>query len=301
VAEAPAIEATCVLPARARLGECPVWSAAEDRLYWIDIDGHAVHRFDPSTGADETREMPGRPGSLALTSHAGRLLVAVERRLGFLDWDGDGWQEWVRLEAEDSGNRLNDGRCDANGRFWVGTMRDPDLGRGSTGSLYRVAGDGAPSTVRREVGIPNGLAFSPDNRTMYFADTPRMTVWAFDFDLDEGVATNERVFIDFGSGMPGKPDGAAIDEDGGYWISCVHGSAVVRVTPTGKVDRRVELPVTKPTMAAFGGPDRSTLFVTTIGGGGSHQVDPSQPLAGGLFAADVGIRGLPEPVFREAA
>ena len=121
-------------------------------------------------------------------------------------------------------------------------------------------------------------------------------MWAYDYDVDTGDATNERVFLDFAQ-LPGRPDGAALDEAGCYWIACVYGSAVLRVTPAGEVDRLIPVPVTKPTMPAFGGPDLSTLFVTTIGGGGSHQIDPSQPDAGALFAIDVGVRGLPETVF----
>ena len=114
--------------------------------------------------------------------------------------------------------------------------------------------------------------------------------------LDTGEPANERVFLDFAD-LPGRPDGACVDEDGGYWIACVYGSAVLRVTPDGSVDRHISLPVAKPTMPAFGGPDLATLFITTIGGGGSHAVDPSQPDAGGLFAVETGVRGQPEPPF----
>jgi sugar lactone lactonase YvrE len=290
------LAATCVLPAAAQLGECPVWSPDEARLYWVDIDARAVHRFDPATGLDDQRPAPGRPGSLALTAAAGRLLVAIEGRLAFLDWDTGAWSDWVALEPEGVGNRLNDGRCDPAGRFWVGSMFAPAAAGKATGRLHRVASDGTARTVRTAIGVPNGLAFAPDGRTMYFADTPRETVWAYDYDVDDGAATNERVFLDFGP-LPGRPDGACVDEAGGYWIACVYGSAVLRVTPAGAIDRTVSLPVTKPTMPAFGGDDFSMLFITTIGGGGSHPRDPDQVDAGGLFAVETGVRGWPETRF----
>jgi L-arabinonolactonase len=301
--------ATCVLPAAAQLGECPVWSPDEARLYWVDIDGRAVHRYDPRTGLDEQRPAPGRPASLALTATPGRLLVAVERRLGFLDWETGAWLEWVMLEPDDGGgeadggpapddggNRLNDGRCDPAGRFWVGSMFDPSSAGRATGLLHRVERDGTAVTVRSGIGVANGLAFAPDGRTMYFADTHRDVVWAYDYDIDAGEASNERVFIDFGP-LPGRPDGACVDQDGCYWIACVYGWAVLRVTPGGAIDREIAVPVEKPTMPAFGGNDLATLFITTIGGGGSHRTDPTQPDAGGLFAVEPGVRGLPEPRF----
>lgn len=287
-------EVECVIPARAQLGECPLWSAAESRLYWIDIDARLVHRYDPASGLDELRSVPGRPGSIALTGQPDRLLVALEHRLGILDWMSGAWRDWLDLEPQATGNRLNDGRCDPAGRFWVGSMFDPAAAGRFTGLLHRVEADGSSEVVRTGVGVANGLAFSPDGRTMYFADTPRETVWAYDYDVDSGEATNERVFLDFGP-LPGRPDGAAVDEDGCYWIACIRGSALLRTTPAGAIDRRIELPVAKPTMAAFGGDDRTTLFITTIGGGGSHPVDPTQPDAGGLFALAAGVRGLAEP------
>jgi sugar lactone lactonase YvrE len=293
---APDRTATCVLPARAQLGECPTWSVAEARLYWIDIDGRAVHRFDPATGHDEARSAPGRPGSLALTATPGRVLVAVEDRLAFLDWDSSAWTDWFALEPADNGNRMNDGRADPAGRFWVGSMSDRANDGVFSGMLHRIEPDGTAAVTRTGIGISNSVAFSPDARTMYFGDTTRDLVWAFDYNVSSGEATNERLFLDFAT-LPGRPDGAAMDEDGCYWIAAVYASAVLRVTPDGRVDRTIALAAPKPTMIAFGGPDRSTLFITTIGGGGSHEVDPAYPDAGGLFAVEAGVRGLAEPVF----
>jgi sugar lactone lactonase YvrE len=290
------LEATCVLPARAMLGESPVWSDREAALFWVDIDGQAVHRFDPATGLDETRPAPGRPGSLALTAEAGRLLVAIEERLAFLDWDSAEWADWIGLEPRGSGNRLNDGQTDPAGRFWVGSMFAGSGPRQPSGLLHRIEPDGSTAVVRDGIGVPNGLAFAPDGRTLYFADTHRDTVWAYDYDPSTGEASNERLFLDFAT-LPGRPDGACVDEDGCYWIACVYGSVVLRVTPTSEIDQRVTLPAPKPTMPAFGGPDMSTLFITTIGGGGSHLVDPAFPDAGGIFAVETNVRGLPQPVF----
>ena len=287
-----------MLPVRAQLGECPLWSPSEGRLYWVDIDGRAIHRFDPATAADEVFDAPGRPTALALTPQPGRLLVAIERRLAFFEIGAGTWMDWVTLEPDNGGNRLNDGRCDPVGRFWVGSMFAPTSAGRTTGMLHRVASDGTAVTVRSGIGVANGLAFSPDGRTMYFADTPRRTVWAYDYERETGEATNERIFLDFAA-LPGKPDGACVDADGCYWTACVYGWAVARVTPSGTVDRVISLPVEKPTMPAFGGPDLSTIFITSIGGGGGSP-DPAQPDAGGLFAVDVGVKGLPEPTFAAA-
>lgn len=289
-------QATCALPAAAKLGECPIWSPADRRLYWVDIDGRAVHRFDPESGLDEWRPAPGRPAALALTPTPGRLLVAIEGRLAFIDWADGQWHDWIELESGATGNRLNDGRCDPVGRFWIGSMFAPASAGRTSGILHRVERDGTATTVRRGIGVSNGIAFAPDGRTMYFADTSRDTVWAYDYDPATGTARDERVFLDFAT-LPGRPDGATVDEAGCYWIACVFGSTVLRVTPRGRIDRRVAVPVSKPTMPAFGGSDRSTLFITTIGGGGSHEVDPTEPEAGGLFAIRTDTHGLPDPVF----
>lgn len=290
--------AECVVPARALLGECPLWDTAAGRLYWIDIEGRAIHRFDPATGLDERRELPGRPGSIALTARDGRLLVAMETSLAFLDWDSGAVEDWLDLEPAGTGNRLNDGRCDAAGRFWVGSLFDPTSAGRTTGMLHRVGPGGDAMVMRSAIGVANGLAFSPDGATMYFADTHRDTVWAYDYDQATGEPANERVFLDFGrSDLPGRPDGACVDADGCYWIACVYGWAVVRVTPDGVVDRRIAVPAEKPTMPAFGGPSMTTLFVTSIGAGGSRPLADGQPEAGGLFAIETDVRGIPEPRF----
>ena len=280
------------------LGECPVWSEREQALYWADIDGHAIHRLDPETGVTDSRSMRGRPGSFVLTTDPDRLLVACEHELIVLDWPTSDITSWCQLEEADTGNRLNDGRCDPAGRYVVGSMfADTSSGR-TTGSLYRVGPEGRPATLRSDIGVTNGLAFDPARRRMYFADTPTDCVLVFDYDVDTGQATNERLFLDY-SDLPGKPDGACVDADGCYWSASVYGWAVIRVTPEGKVDRRIELPVQKPSMPAFGGSNLTTLFVTTIGAGGTVPSEPGrdgfQP--GELLAIDAGVQGRPEPVF----
>lgn len=284
--------------APAALGECPVWSGRDQALYWADIDGRAIHRLDPSSGAAESRALPGRPGSFVLTTDPNRLLVASEHELVVLDWATGKAACWRQLEEAGTGNRLNDGRCDPVGRYVVGSMYADTSAGERTGALYRVESNGDAATLRSEIGVTNGLAFDPDRRRMYFADTPTDRVLVFDYDLDTGEAANERVFLDYSS-LPGKPDGACLDADGCYWSASVYGWAVIRVTPEGVVDRRIELPVQKPSMPAFGGPDLSTLFVTTIGAGGTVPSEPGrdgfQP--GELLALDVGVQGRPEPLF----
>lgn len=282
------------VPVGAALGECPVWSVAEACLYWVDIEGRSVHRYDPATGHDESRSTPGRPGAVMLTTGSGRLLLAIEHRLAWVDWPSGTVDTWVDLEPPDTTNRLNDGRCDPVGRVWVGSIFADISAEVCSGRLYRVDPDGTSTVARSDIGVANGLAFAPDGHTMYFADSPARTVWAYDYDLDTGRPTRERIFFAFGD-LPGKPDGACVDIDGGYWLACVYGGAVVRITPDGRVDRRIELPVSRPSRCTFGGADLDVLYITSIGVDAvAHGDDPT--LAGDVFAVTPGVTGLPEPV-----
>ena len=285
-----------VLDIRARLGECPVWSGRDDCLYWIDIDSHLVYRYDVDAQRSEHRTLPGRPGSLALTHDDDRLLVSMEHQLVDLIWSTGQITPRAVLEADDAATRLNDGRTDPAGRFWVGSMDDPAYGGKRAGTLHRVEPGGRSDAIQSGVGVSNGLAFSPDGSVMYWADTTHDLVWAYDYDAESGLRHNERVFLDF-SALPGRPDGACVDEAGCYWVACVYGWAVLRATPNGDVDRIIDLPVQKPSMPAFGGSDLDTLFITTISTGGSIPLDPGQPWAGALLTMSPGVKGLPEPLF----
>lgn len=280
------------------LGECPVWSSTEQVLYWLDIDGRLVHRFNPATTADETRELPGRPGSLATTHQTGRLLLAVEHQLLWFDWASGSLDPFVDLAAP-SPDRLNDGRTDPAGRFVVGSIQ-ADTAQPPAQRLYQVNSEGASSVLRGEITVTNGIAFDPVRQRMYFADTPTERVLAYDYDPESGVCENERLFVDY-SEIPGKPDGACVDAEGYYWSASVYGWAVTRFAPTGELDRRIELPLEKPSMPAFGGPDLRTLYVTTIGVGGTVPSAAGRDgfVPGSLLAIDLDVAGVVDPPFNE--
>jgi sugar lactone lactonase YvrE len=278
---------------RAKLGESPVWCPVTQSLFWIDIDGCQVLRFHPSTGTHEHRPLTQRPGSIFLSDDPDVLFVAAEHELLALRWSTGQTRSRLAIEATDAPTRLNDGRSDPEGRLWVGTMDEARSGQLAHGRLFRIDSDDAVSVHQEQVGVSNGLAFSPDGRTMYWADSSRETVWAFDYDRDTGTPSRQRIFLDFAE-LPGKPDGACVDTDGCYWIACVYGSALLRVTPKGTVNRRIELPVTKPSMPAFGGPDLRQLYVTSISSGGREPA-PQSPEAGALLVLDVEAQGIPEP------
>ncbi len=282
-----------------QLGECPLWDHRLDRLYLIDIDGQAIHRVEPSSDSTETRMLPGRPGSMVLTADPDRVLVALEHQLVELTWSTGVISPLAALESEGPGKRLNDGRCDPSGRYWVGSMDDPHDALIGAGKLYRV--DPGPTPVvsqhRSGIYVSNGMAFSPDGLVMYWADSPRGLVWRYDVDPDTGGRRNEQVFLDFDQGLPGAPDGACVDEDGCYWVACVNGSAVLRATPDARVDRIVDVPVAMPTMPAFGGSGLDTLFVTSIADVTSAPPGDDGVEGGQTLALDIGCRGVPEPVF----
>lgn len=286
-----------VIGDRSILGECPIWDPRLACLYWVDIDGKAVHRWDWATSALSSRVLSGRPGSVALTSVPGTLLVAAERSLVLLDWDDGAPVTRLALPILDDEIRLNDGRVDRAGNFWVGSMHDPASDRRMIGSLFRVEGDWEFREELTGIGVANGLAFPVAGSVMYFADTMRMTIWRYSMDSSGRLGPAE-AFADFAElGLPGKPDGGCVDAQGGYWIACVRGSAIARITADGELDQVLTVPVRRPTCVAFGGPDLATLFVTSIGGGGRYPQFDDEPDAGRVLALDVGFTGVPEGVF----
>ena len=291
------VDVSCVLDIRAKLGECPVWCAEEKKLYWIDINNHRLNRFDPTSGANEVRQLTEQIGSFALREQGG-ILAALRSGFYFLEFDSGQLTKITDPEDDKPDNRFNDGRCDPAGRFWAGTMRDPQDPDRKTGSLYRVDTDLSCNRMITDVGVCNGLAFSPDGRTMYFADTNKsvQTIWAFDFDPDTGSISKRRVFATTHD-LPGRPDGACTDAEGCYWSANVDGWQLVRYAPDGRIDRKIPLPVQKPSMCAFGGDHLEILYITTIGMGGSTPLEPGQPQAGSIFACEPGVQGLPEPHF----
>ena len=274
-----------------RLGECPLWDERERMLWWVDSRWPAVKQLDPVSGAVMMLVLPEVVGSIAFRDKGG-LIAATKSGIHFLDPQGGTLEVRANPEAHLPENRFNDGRCDRQGRFWAGTMCDAR--RDPAGSLYRFDADMSCTKLRNAVIIPNSLAFSPDGRTMYFADTNRHTIWAYDYDASSGAASNERVFADTGSG---RPDGSCVDVEGCLWNAEYGGWRLVRYTPAGKVDRVIEVPVANPTCCAFGGEDFGTLYVTTATQRLTPEDMAKQPLAGSLLAVRPGVQGLPESRF----
>ena len=287
-----------VLHPRNLTGESPVWHAAEQALYWVDIPAGTLHRWRAADGQHTSWQAAQRLACLALMAD-GHWLGAMEDGVYRLSPQADqqlGMAPFIGVRHERAGMRFNDGRCDRQGRFWVGSMLDDGGPAAAVGVLYRLAVDaGVPRLDAFEQGMltPNGLAFSPDGRTMYLSDShpERQRVWAFDYDPDDGVPRDRRLFIEKLPG--GRPDGAAIDADGCYWICGNDAGLIHRYTPDGRLDRSLSVPVAKPSMCAFGGRDLDTLFVTSIRPAGAGPL----ALDGGLFALQPGVQGCPEPVF----
>ena len=289
--------AELILDARNATGESPVWSIAEQALYWVDIPAKRLHRWSPADGKEHSWQASQMLACIAQTGH-GSWIAAMENGLFAITPHADGSLD-SRLLASVThalpGMRFNDGRCDRQGRFWAGTMVMDMAAGAPVGAMYRYnAGQAEPLTAQLQGFIvPNGLAFSPDGNTLYLSDSHPdvQKIWAFDYDTDTGTPHNRRLFVDM-SKHPGRPDGAAVDAEGCYWICGNDAGLIHRFTPQGKLDRSLAVPVKKPTMCAFGGADLDTLFVTSIRPAGDLA---DQPLAGGVFALRPGVKGLPEP------
>lgn len=289
------MSAELIVDVRNAVGECPVWVPEENALYWVDIPNGSLQRWDAATGYLSAWKAPQMLACIARTQ-AGNWVAGMETGFFELTTHNDGSLDTTLLAGVEHPRpdmRLNDGRCDRQGRFWAGSMV-LDMGlNAAEGILYRYASGRAPHAQLDGFITLNGLAFSPDGRTMYASDShPQVQqVWAFDYDTNTGTPSNRRLFIDMNH-FPGRPDGAAVDADGCYWICANDAGLIHRFTPEGRLDRSLSVPVKKPTMCAFGGSRLDTLYVTSIRDDASEQ-----SLSGGVFALNPGVKGLPEPHF----
>jgi sugar lactone lactonase YvrE len=288
---APALR--CALDARASLGECAIWSVDDQALWWVDINAPSLNRFDPQSGRNVAIAMPSSVGSFALRARGG-FVIALRDGLWLADERGRLEQRVAPAPYDPSHHRFNDGRCDRQGRFLVGTMNERR--DANTAALYRLDRDFSLAVVLDDMMISNGLAFSPDGRTMYHADTPTRIVHAYDYHEGNEPPTNRRPFARW-TAAGDRPDGACVDSEGCYWSAFYHGGKVVRVSPQGEVLGEFAVPAMCPTMCALGGPDLRTLFVTSARQQRSDEELARLPQSGGIFTMRVDVPGLPEPCF----
>lgn len=287
----------CVWPAGALLGEGPVWVERERALYWVDIKGHRLHRFEPGNETRSTWDVPEQVTALHPAADGG--FVATLRE-GFARVSIAGSEiaiAWIaRPETEAAGNRFNDGKIDPAGRFWAGSMDDDETA--PTGLLYCLTPDGACRVMDRDYVITNGPAFSADGRRLYHADTLARRIYAFDLAAD-GTLGARRLHIELPEGA-GWPDGMTVDAEDALWVAHFGGSRLTRFDPEGREIGRIDLPVSQVTSCAFGGENHDRLFITTARKGLDEAALREEPLAGGLFACSPGVRGLPSPLFAAA-
>ena len=286
-------DADCVWPAGAILGEGPIWSPTHRSLYWVDIKAPALHRYGIDDGARESWPMPERIG-FAVERANGKGFVVGLKSTGFATLDlPNSIQPIGQPEPDRPGNRCNDATADATGRLWAGTMDDNE--REASGWLYRLTPDGQ---WRRQDGpyvVTNGPAINPGQSTLYHTDSLNRTIYAFDLHAD-GSLTNKRVFVRLGDDE-GFPDGMTVDTEGGVWVAHFGAGRVTRFDPDGRPERVIHLPVNQITSCCFAGDDLDRLYITTAAVGLDRAALNNQPLAGGLFVAVPGMRGLPTARF----
>jgi L-arabinonolactonase len=286
-----------VVDGRHRLGEGIIWNERSSRLLWTDIENSELWSHDPGTKALERWPLPERLCSMALTASDDRLLLGLESGLAFFTLSTGELERICEVEAHLPTTRLNDGRCDRQGRFVFGVFNQAEDPKAPIGGFYRLNHD---LQVERlplgDVAIANSICFSPDGRTMYYCDSATREICCCDYDTVSGAVSNLRVFAP-GDAAPGDPDGSAIDAEGYLWSTRWGGGQVVRFAPDGRVDRTLQLPALQPTCPAFGGPKLDVLYVTSATVGLSPVQLGAAPASGGVFAKALNIRGLPEQRF----
>ena len=276
------------------LAEGPTWDHRSRTLYWCDILGKRLIARDWATGTETIRSLPDVIGSFGLTTDPDVLIVALRDRVGLYRLDKKTFEPLVAIEETDERTRLNDGKVGPDGAFWVGTMDDrPD--RKPIGALYRIDASGGCTRMVEGVTVSNGLAWSPDGRTLYHADSRPGRIEAWDFDPATGAIANRRLFAQM-TNDSGRPDGGTVDAEGYIWSAFVTAGKVARLAPDGTLDLLIEMPCSRPTSVMFGGPDLEDIYITSISE--SHNMTADGPDDGGLFVIEgLGIKGLPEPRF----
>lgn len=275
------------------LGEGPHWDHKAQQLYWVDILSNTIHRFDPATKEHETALTVSTVGFAAM-SDDGRLVAGLQDGIYMVDFNSGGTQMMIRPKYADPLNRFNDGKCDRRGRLWAGTMNHADHHKNS-GAFYRYDEGGL---FEQETGIfvSNGLGWSPDNQTMYYTDTRRNTIWAYDYDIETGEATNRRDFIVF-KGDNGRPDGMCVDSQGRLLV-CLWGGARIEIfTAEGEPYGKIDIPAPHITCCCFGGADLKTLYITTASTGLDEASMKKWPDSGKIFVVQMDVPGLAETPF----
>jgi len=276
------------------IGESPVWSAQEQALYWIDVEGKLVQKLEPASGTVERWTMPEVTSCIGLRA-AGGLVAGTRTGFAFLDTATGAVTPIVHPEADMPGNRFNDGKVDRAGRFWAGTKNIANSPEPS-GSVYRLDPDRRAHRIERGISCVNGIAWSLDDRTMYLCDTWLRRIYSYDFDRDAGIASNRRVFAELAPDH-GYPDGLTVDASGFVWNAHYDGWRITRYAPDGRIERVLRMPVQHVTSLIFGGPDLRTLFVTSASLRLEPEARAQQPLAGHVFALEATVAGIPEPLF----
>jgi sugar lactone lactonase YvrE len=273
--------------ARNTLGEGPVWCPQAQALWWIDVSTPSLWRL-AAAGRLDSWPLPKPPGTFALLQD-GSVLIAF--RSGLARFELGAPLRWLDLPALAlADDRFNDGKVDRAGRFWIGTM-DRALTR-PVGRLYRMNGLQRIDEIDAGFPLSNGIAWSPDNRAMYFAETYEQRIYCYDFDVATGQASNRRVLVQLSAG---HPDGLTVDAEGGIWCALFEAGRIDRYRPDGSLDRSLDTPVSRPTSCMFGGQELHTLYVTTARHGLSDAQLAAEPWTGGVIAIDVAERGIPEP------
>ena len=279
----PATEQLIYTPLQ--VGENPLWDERNNRLLFEDIPAPALYAYDPATGALKRWEMPAPIGSFGLCED-GRALVALKTGLHFFDFGSGKLEFFVHPEPDRPSNRLNDGKVGPDGRFWVGSM-DASGAMQPTAALYRIDHDGTCTRMVDGLTVSNGLAWSPNGRTLYHSDSRQRFLSAYDYDLSTGDISNHRVLRRFEE-SDGRPDGAAMDAEDYYWSAGVSAGCLNRIAPDGTIERKLMLPVPSPTMPCFGGSDLRTLYVTS-----RSAERTGMAVAGTLLKVDVDVAGVP--------